>query len=192
MKTKYRMKKVGWFTQGMASFCCALLITVGTSSLVPQRASAIDIQALPDTVAAVSGFTHAARVTFADLATNDASAVVFRLFNVPTNAYIDRVAFYVEEQFTNAAYGTGVANGSNLVFTVGVGGTTNFFFGSNVLDTTHLVGFTNSLVPHKSATSTNYLIACFSDGIQASAVDNYLVGKIRIYWRVVSPIRWRF
>lgn len=176
-----------WF-RATAALCVALLISVSS----PLPVQAIDVQALPIEQAAATGYTHAARITWDDLNAADASAVVLQVFAIPTNSYIDRVSFYVEENFTNAAYATGTSAGSNLVMTIGVGGTTNFFFGSNVLDTTHWVGATNSLIPHKSSTSTNYLIACFSDGIQASAVDNYLIGKVRIYFRLIQPYKYKF
>ena len=158
--------------------------------VMPVRA--VDIQALPLDSRAYSGYTHAARVTWDDLNAADASAVVLQLFAIPTNCYIDRVGFQVEEAFTNAAYATGIDAGSNLVMTVGTGGTTNFFFGSNTLIAARSTLATNSLVPLRATTSTNYLIVSFSDGLQAAAVDNYLVGKIRIYWRVIDLSKVRF
>lgn len=174
-------------------FAVALMLhAVLTITLVaPFTVRAVDIQALPLETRATGDFTHAAVVTFDDLNAADASAVVLQLFAIPTNSYIDKVAFHVEEAFTNATYATGIAAGSNLVMTVGVGGTTNNFFGSNTLIFARSTLSTNMLIPYRATTSTNYLIACFSDGLQASEVDGYLVGKIRIYWRVVQPSKLR-
>ncbi len=179
------------------SFRCAVALmlhaTITISLLSPFAAvQAVDIQELPTDTKARSDFTHAALVTWDDLNAADASAVVLQLYALPTNSYVDKVAFYVEEAFTNATYATGVDAGSNLVMTVGVGGTTNFFFGSNTLIAARSTLSTNMLVPLRSSTSTNYLIACFSDALQASQVDNYLVGRVRVYFRVVQPSKWRF
>ena len=182
MKTKQHPL---WF-RALCAFMAALLLAVTTPAV-----QAVDIQNLPNDTAARHGFTHAARVTWDDLNASDNSATVLQLFAIPTNCYIDRVAFYVDENFTNAAY---VATGgaTNLVLTIGVGGTTNAFFGSNTLIYARSSLSTNMLVPYRSTTSTNYLIACFSDALQESEVDAYLVGKVRIYWRLVDPNRAKF
>jgi hypothetical protein len=165
-------------------------------NFAPLRALAVDVQTLPDTVAAVSGFTHAARVTWDDLNAADASVVQVQLWPIPTNSYIDRIAFVMEEPFTNS-----VIASTNLMLSLGVGGNTNRFFGTNIIDggsTRILSGTgiqfysTNLLVPYVMTTSTNYLTATFSDLTASSTVDNYVVGKIRVYWRVVQPSRWRF
>lgn len=160
------------------------------TALAPIQGRALDIQTLPDTVAAVSGFTHAARVTWDDLNAADASVVAVQLFAIPTNSYIDRVAFIVEEHFTNTTYVA--ADSTNVVLNIGVGGTTNAFFGSNTLIFARTTLATNMLVPYRATTSTNYLVATFSEGKIDSQLDNYFAGKIRIYWRVVQPTRYRF
>jgi hypothetical protein len=172
----------------------SLLMLQGILTLTlmgPFPARAVDIQALPLETVSKGDFTHAAVVTWDDLNAADASAVVLQLFAIPTNSYIDKVGWYVEEAFTNATYATGVDAGSNLVVTVGVGGTTNAFFGSNTIIAARAHLSTNMLVPYRATTSTNQLIACFSDGLQATQVDNYLVGKIRIYFRVVQLSKLR-
>ncbi len=163
-----------------------LLLTV----LTPMQGRALDIQTLPDTVAATSGFTHAARVTWDDLNAADASVVWVQLFQIPTNSYIDRVAYIVEEHFTNTTYVA--ADSTNVVLNIGVGGTTNAFFGSNTLVFARQTLSTNMLVPYRATTSTNYLVATFSEGKIDSQLDNYPAGKIRIYWRVVQPTKYRF
>lgn len=167
-----------------------LLVTV----LAPMQGRALDIQTLPDTVAAVSGFTHAARVTWDDLNATDNAATIVQLYNIPTNAYIDRVAWVLEEGFTNSTIAS-----TNLLLCIGTGGNTNAFFTTNQIDNSStMLGAgltlyslsTNMLVPLRSTTSTNFLTATFSAA--SSVVDNYAVGKIRIYWRVVQPTRYRF
>ena len=179
MKTKNH----NFLTQLAAAFCAAFLLA--------SPVWALDVQSLPTETQARSGFTHAARVTWDDLNDADASAVVLQLFAIPTNSYIDRVAFVVEENFTNATY-VPTLGGTNLVLTIGVGGTTNVFLSSNALTYANSWFNTNLIGGYKAATSTNYLIACFSDGLQASQVDNYLRGKIRIYWRLVQPSKYNF
>lgn len=192
MNKRIKMKRFSLVERFTTLVCTSLLAVIGILPMAPMPVWAVDIQELPTDTKARSDFTHAARVTWDDLNAADASAVVLQLFAIPTNSYIDKVAFYVEEAFTNATYATGVDAGSNLVMTVGVGGTTNFFFGSNTLIHARSTLATNMAVPLRATTSTNYLIACFSDGLQASQVDNYLVGKIRIYFRVVQPQKWNF
>lgn len=49
---------------------------------------------------------------------------------------------------------------------------------------------TNMVVPYKSTTSTNYLIATYSAA--SSVVDTYVKGRMRIYWRLVQPARIDF
>ena len=178
-----KTKNYNFLTQLMAAFCAAFLIA--------SPGWALDVQTLPTSSQAASGFTHAARVTFDDLNNSDASALNVQLFLIPTNSYIDRVAYFVEENFTNAVY-VPTGGATNLVLNIGVGGTTNAFFGSNTLIHARAVLSTNMLIPYRATTSTNYLIANFSDGLQASEVDGYVVGKIRIYWRVVQPSKYNF
>lgn len=178
-----KTKKYNFLTQFIAVLCAAFLIA--------SPVWALDVQVLPSNTAATSGFTHAARVTFDDLNNADASALVVQLFAIPTNSYIDRVAYFVEENFTNAVY-VPTLGGTNLVLNIGVGGTTNAFVLSNTLAYARFVYSTNMLVPYRATTSTNYLVANFSDGLQASEVDGYVVGKIRIYWRVVQPSKYTF
>jgi hypothetical protein len=178
-----KTKKYNLLTRFMAAFCAAFLIA--------SPVWALDVQTLPTQSAATWGFTHAARITSDDLDNADASALTIQLFAIPTNSYIDRVAFFVEENFTNAAY-VPTLGATNLVINIGVGGTTNAFFGSNTLTYARFSLSTNMLVPYKATTSTNYLIANFSDGLQASEVDGYVRGKIRIYWRVVQPSKYNF
>jgi hypothetical protein len=167
-----------------------LLVTV----LAPLQTMAVDIQTLPDTVAATSGFTHAARVTFDDLNNTDNAATILQLYNIPTNTYIDRVAWVIDDGFTNSTI-----SATNLLLCVGVGGSTNAFFTTNQVDASStMVGAgltlftlsTNMAVPYKSTTSTNYLVATLSAA--SSVVDTYTVGKIRIFWRVVQPARYKF
>jgi hypothetical protein len=178
-----KTKNYNFLTQLAAVFCAAFLIA--------SPVWAVDIQNLPTETQARSGFTHAARVTFDDLNDADASAVTLQLFAIPTNSYIDRVAFFVEENFTNAVY-VPTLGGTNLVLNIGVGGTTNAFFPSNTLTYARFTYSTNMLIPYRATTSTNYLIANFSDGLQASEVDGYVRGKIRIYWRLVQPGKYNF
>lgn len=192
MNKNFKMKRFSLVERFTTLVCSSLLVAIGFAPLAPMPARAVDIQELPTETKARTDFTHAARVTWDDLNAADASAVVLQLFQIPTNSYIDKVAFTVEEAFTNAAYATGVDAGSNLVMTVGIGGTTNAFFGSNTLIFARGTLATNMLVPSRAATSTNYLIACFSDGLQANEVDGYLRGKVRIYFRVVQPAKWNF
>lgn len=187
------MKKQTFLTKLAAGLMLHAMLVL---ALLPGVSLAVDIQSLPDESRAASGFTHGARVTWADLDAADASTVTLALFNIPTNSYIDRVAFYVEEGFTN----TTVAN-TNLTLCLGVGGTTNRFYGTNYIDagTARLLSgaspqsySTNLLVPYFATTSTNYLTVTFSDGAATSVVDNYTRGKIRIYWRLVNPARIKF
>ncbi len=177
------MKQLRFLYRCALAFACAFL-AIGP-------VLAVDVQVLPNNTRAQSGFTHAARITWDDLNAADASVVQIQLLAIPTNTYIDRVAFYVEENFTNAAY-VPTLGATNLVLNIGVGGTTNAFFPSNVLSYINFGVNTNLLIPYKATTSTNYLIATFSDGIQASAVDGYIKGKIRIYWRLIEPEKYRF
>jgi hypothetical protein len=186
-----KIKQHSFLTRLTAAVCTTLLTAF---TILPL--SALDVQSLPIDSRAASGFTHAARVTWDDLNAADASVVTVQLFAIPTNSYIDRVGFYVEEYFTNST----IAN-TNLVLNLGVGGTTNRFIGSNNVDgaSTRLLSgtgiqmlSTNLLVAYKSIDNTNYLIATFSDGTATAAVDNYVVGKIRIYWRLVDLSRIRF
>ena len=177
------MKHLRVLYRAALAFCCAFL------SLGP--AIALDVQVLPNNTRAQSGFTHAARVTWDDLNAADASVVQVQLFAIPTNTSIDRIAFYVEENFTNAAY-VPTLGATNLALNIGVGGTTNAFFGSNALSYANTAYSTNMLIPYRATTSTNYLIATFSDGIQGSVVDSYIRGKIRIYWRLVEPVKYNF
>lgn len=160
------------------------------TALAPLQVRAVDVQTLPDTVAATSGFTHAARVTWDDLNATDASVVWVQLFQIPTNSYIDRVAYFVEDQFTNTTYAA--TDSTNVVLNIGVGGTTNAFFGSNTLIFARQTLNTNLLVPYRATTSTNYLLATFSEGKIDSQLDNYPAGKIRIYWRLVQPTKYKF
>ena len=181
MKTKQHPL---WF-RALAAFMAALVVAVSTPTVY-----AVDVQTLPENTQAATGFTHQAKITWDDLNATDNSATVLQLFAIPTNCYIDRVGYYMDENFTNATY---VATGgsTNLVLTVGVGGATNAFFGSNTLIYARSCALTNLLVPYRATTSTNYLIATFSDGLQASEVDGYLVGKIRVFWRLVQPTKIR-
>jgi len=176
-------KNYNFLTQLAAVFCAAFLIA--------SPVWALDVQTLPTSSQAASGFTHAARITFDDLNNADASAVNVPLFAIPTNCYIDRVAYIVDENFTNAVY-VPTLGGTNLVLNIGVGGTTNAFFGSNTLIYARFAYATNMLIPYRATTSTNYLVANFSDGLQASEVDGYVVGKIRIFWRLVQPSKYNF
>jgi hypothetical protein len=188
-----RNKKFSFLDKIGATLAISVILSL---NLAPLRTQAVDVQSLNDTVAGVSGFTHAARVTWDDINAADASVVQVQLFPIPTNSYIDRVAFYIEESFTNNTVAS-----SNLVLSIGVGGTTNRFFGSNTIDGASIriatgdtvwMLSTNLLVPYKSTTSTNWLTATFSDGAQASVVDNYVQGKVRILWRLVQPSRTKF
>ena len=177
-----KTKKYNFLTQLVAVFCAAFIIALPVVAL--------DVQRLPLETTSVSGYTHAARVSWDDLNDTDNSATVVQLFLIPTNTYIDRVGFFVEENFTNAAY-VPTLGGTNLVLTIGVGGTTNLFLSSNTL-TYASSWFNTNLLGGYKATTTNYLIACFSDGLQASAVDGYVRGKVRIYWRVVQASKLNF
>lgn len=182
------MKTSIWNKMG-ASLMTALMVFVNFSPLY-----ALDIQTLPSETAAVHGFTHAARVTWDDLNASDNSLTTVTLMTIPTNSYIDRVAFYIEEGFTNT-----VTAGTNLALTVGITGTTNRFFGSNCIDGASIQvnnGFTvwglstNLLVPYKSTTAAVNLLATF--GSTGTSVDNYTAGKVRILWRVVQPAKVKF
>jgi hypothetical protein len=184
-------KQPNFATRLAASLMTALMVFMNCA---PLSVSALDIQALPDEARSASGFTHAARVTWDDLNASDNSLTTLTLMTIPTNAYIDRVAFYIEEPFTNT-----VVAGTNLALTIGITGTTNRFFGSNCIDGASIQvnnGFTvwmlstNLLVPYKSTTDAVSLLATL--GSTGSTVDNYTRGKLRIYWRVVAPARWRF
>jgi hypothetical protein len=187
------MKTKQSFTHRLAAMLmlhAMLVLTV----FAPFQMQALDVQTLPTDTRASSGFTHAARVTWDDLNASDNSLTTITLMTIPTNAYIDRVAFYIEEGFTNT-----VAAGTNLAITVGITGTTNRFFGSNCIDGASIQvanGFTvwglstNLLVPYKSTTDAIALLATF--GSTGSTVDNYNVGKVRIYWRVVEPAKYKF
>lgn len=183
MKTKNH----NFLTQLVAVFCAAFLAL---------PVIALDVQNLPTDTRAAHGFTHAARVVIDDLDNADASTVTVPLMLIPTNSYIDRVAFYVEEGFTNNT----IAN-SNLTLCIGVGGNTNRFYGTNYIDagTARLLSgaspqaySTNLLVPYFATTSTNYLLVVLSDGAATSVVDNYARGKLRVYWRLVQPSRINF
>lgn len=164
--------------------------------LAPFTVRAVDIQALPTSTTAASDFTHAALVTWDDLNAADASTVTLQLGPIPTNCFVDKVGFYVEEVFTNAT----VAN-TNLTLCLGVGGTTNRFYGTNYIDggTARLLSgaapqvySTNLLVPYFATTSTNYVTVTVSDGAATSVVDNYATGRLRIYWRLVQLSKVRF
>lgn len=195
MNTNHKLLKRA--TEPLRQFAAGLMVSAMLAlNLAPLTVKAVDVQTLPDTVAAVSGFTHAARVTWDDLNAADASTVTLALSPIPTNCYVDRVGYYVEELFTNST----VAN-TNLTICIGVGGNTNRFFGTNYIDggTPRLLSgaspqalSTNLLVPFLATTSTNYVTVTFSDGAAASVVDNYGVGKIRIYYRIVNLSRYRF
>ena len=167
-----------------------LVLTV----LAPYQMAALDVQTLPTDTRATSGFTHAARVTWDDLNAADASVVAITLFAQATNTFIDRVAYYIEEAFTNT-----VAAGTNLSIHIGITGTTNKFVFSNCIDgattvmahgKTVYTFTTNVFLPHRAVTDGAPLIATF--GGTESSVDNYTAGKIRIYWRVVEPVKYKF
>lgn len=164
------------------------------TALMPLQLVALDVQTLPVDAKAATGFTHAARVTWDDLNASDNSLTTVTLMTIPTNAYIDRVAYYIEEPFTNT-----VAAGTNLAITIGITGTTNRFFGSNCIDGASIQvanGFTvwclstNLLIPYKSTTDAISLLSTF--GSTGSTVDNYTAGKVRIYWRVIEPAKYKF
>lgn len=183
-----RTKKCSLPFRALCAFMVALIVNLPVLSL-----KAVDIQTLPDTVAGQHGFTHGAYITWDDLNAADNSSTTLQLIAIPTNSYVDRVAFIVPEEFTNST-----ASATNLLLCVGVGGSTNAFFTTNQIDGSTTMASsgltlwtlsTNMLVPYKSTTSTNYLIATFSAG--ASTVDTYTRGKIRIYWRLVQPNRIR-
>lgn len=168
-----------------------MLASLMVSLLAALPAMAVDVQTFPNDTAAASGFTHGARITWDDLNATDNQLTTLQLFAIPTNTYIDRVAFYVDEPFTNST-----VSATNLYLVIGVGGTTNFFFSSNCVDGAGIrilsgnspqTLFTNMVVPYKATTSTNYLIATFA--ADASTVDTYVVGKIRILWRLVNPAK---
>ena len=184
------------FKRGAAGVMLLLTLFVQLSPLATLSVRAVDVQNLPEATAAFHGYTHAARVTWEDLDATDASTVTLALFAIPTNSYIDRIGFYVEQLFTNAT----VAN-TNLTLCLGVGGTTNRFYGTNYIDggTPRLLSgaspqaySTNLLIPYFATTSTNYVTVTFSDGAAQSVVDNYAQGKIRVFWRLVSPARVKF
>jgi len=167
-----------------------LVLTV----FAPYQMQALDVQALPTEARASTGFTHAALVTWDDLNASDNSLTTITLMTIPTNSYIDRVAFYVAEPFVGNTNG-----GTNLAVTIGITGTTNRFFGSNCIDgaTVPVANgvtvwglSTNLLVPYKATTAAVNLLATF--GGTGSTVDEYTTGKIRIYWRVVEPAKYKF
>ncbi len=187
------MNKKQTLMEKVASYLMLHAMLVMTA-LMPVQLSALDIQTLPNEAKAATGFTHAARVTWDDLNASDNSLTTVTLMTIPTNAYIDRVAYYIEEPFTNT-----VAAGTNLALTVGITGTTNRFFGSNCIDGASIQvnnGFTvwclstNLLIPYKSTTDAISLLATF--GSTGSTVDNYTRGKVRIYWRVIEPAKYKF
>lgn len=187
------MNKKQTLLERFASLLMLLAILLMTVAM-PFQMQALDVQALPTDTRASSGFTHAARVTWDDLNASDNSLTTLTLMTVPTNAYIDRVAFYIEESFTNT-----VTAGTNLHLTVGITGTTNRFFGSNCIDgasiqvangSTVWMLSTNLLVPYKSTTDAIGLLATF--GSTGTTVDNYTAGKVRILWRLVEPAKYKF
>lgn len=187
------MNKKQTLTERLASLLMLLAMLIMTVA-TPFQMQALDIQTLPTDTRATSGFTHAARVTWDDLNASDNSLTTVTLMTIPTNAYIDRVAFYIEEAFANT-----VTAGTNLALTVGITGTTNRFFGSNCIDGASIQvanGFTvwclstNLLVPYKSTTDAISMLATF--GSTGSTVDNYTAGKVRILWRVVEPAKYKF
>ena len=186
MKTKQHSL---WF-RALSACMAAILLTVST----PLPALAVDVQSLPLESQAAHGFTHAARVTWDDLNASDNALTTLQLFLIPTNTYVDRVAYYIEEPFTNSTI-----SATNLLMSIGIPGTTNRFIAGQEIDqstTMDLSGLTiqtlstNLLIPYKSTTSTNYLIGTFSSG--ASTVDTYTRGKVRIYWRLINPAKLRF
>ena len=183
-----KTKKYNFLTQFAAVFCAAFLIA--------SPVWALDVQTLPSNSQAAWGFTHAARVVIDDLDNADQSTVTIALGLIPTNCYIDRVGFSVEEGFTNNT----IAN-TNLTLCIGVGGSTNRFYGTNYLDagTARLLSgaapqvyFTNLAIPYFATTSTNYITVTISDGAATSVVDNYARGKLRVYWRLVQPAKYNF
>ena len=182
MKTKQHPL---WF-RALAAFMAALVVAVSTPTVY-----AVDTQALPENTRAATGFTHTALVTWDDLNNNgDLQTVTVQLGAIPTNCYIDRIGFNVEQVFTNAT-----AASTNLCLALGVGGSTNRFYQTNYIDGGYggaggrspQAYVTNLLVPYFATTSTNYVIASFVDGANTSTVDDYTYGKIRIFWRLVQP-----
>lgn len=170
-----------------ASMLLALLISI----ISPVTVMAVDLQKLPFDTAAATGYTHVAKITWDDLNASDNSCTTIQLCPIPTNGFITKVAFYVSDSFTN----TTAAN-TNLLLCLGVGGSTNYFTTTNQIDGSTTQGAksiqclaTNMLVPYKATTSTNYMIATFSaDG---STVDDYIKGKIQIYWKLEDLSRIR-
>lgn len=167
-----------------------LVLTV----FAPYQMQALDVQALPTEARASTGFTHGARVTWDDLNASDNSVTTLTLMTIPTNAYIDRVAYYIDEGFTSATAGA-----TNLAMMIGITGTTNRFFGSNCIDSatgnisagyTVFCLSTNLLIPYKSTTAAVNLLATF--GSTGSTVDEYTAGKVRILWRLVEPVKYKF
>ncbi len=169
---------------------CSMLALV----LLAPLANALDVQPLPLETQSRNGFNYAARITWADLDNSDNACTIIPLYPIPTNCYVDRVGFYIEENFTNST-----ASATNLLLCIGVGGSTNAFFTTNQVDgsdTMALAGLTvwglstNMLVPYKSTTSTNYLVATLSAA--SSVVDTYTRGKLAIYFHVVRPAGIKF
>lgn len=172
----------------------AMLHAVLVATLAPVTAVALDVQELPTSAKGAHGFTHGALVTWDDLNATDNAATTLQLMRIPTNSYIDRVAWVIEEQFTNST-----VSATNLLLCLGVGGSTNAFYTTNQVDgsdtminagKTLFMLSTNMVVPYKSTTSTNYLIATYSAA--SSVVDTYVKGRMRIYWRLVQPARIDF
>lgn len=168
--------------------------TVLALMLVAPLVQALDVQPLPLETQSRTGFNYAARITWADLDNTDNACTIIPLYPIPTNSYITRVGFYVEEEFTNST-----ASATNLLLCIGVGGSTNVFYTTNQVDgspTMALAGLTvwglstNMLVPYKSTTSTNYLVATLSAA--SSVVDTYTRGKLAIYFHVVRPAGIKF
>jgi hypothetical protein len=173
------------------AFACLTIIIL---ILAATPVGAVDIQALPEETSARHGYTYAAKITFEDLNNADNACTILRLGPIPTNAYVDRVAWAITTPFTNST-----ASATNLLLCVGVGGATNTFFTTNQIDcspTMVLSGLTvwalntNMVTPYKATTSTNTLQATISAA--ASTVDTYTRGELRIYWRIVEPGRIRF
>lgn len=187
------MKQNQTLTERFASLLMLLAMLTMTVA-APFQMQALDVQVLPTDTKAASGFTHGAKVTWDDLNASDNSLTTLTLMTIPTNAYIDRVAFYIDEGFTST-----VTAGTNLHLTIGITGTTNRFIGSNCIDGASIQvanGFTvwcnstNLLIPYKSTTAAISLLATV--GSTGTSVDNYTAGKLRILWRVVEPAKYKF
>lgn len=194
-RRKWVSGKVGKWARNPLSPLCLCSHAVLLTILLAPVAQALDVQPLPLETQARTGFNYAARVTWDDLNAADNACTTLLLYPIPTNSYITRVGWYIEENFTNTT-----ASATNLLLCLGVGGSsTNAFFTTNQVDgsdTMALSGLTlwglstNMLVPYKSTTSTNYLTAIFSAG--ASTVDTYTRGKMTIYFHVVRPAGLKF